>query len=581
MRNIFVTLAFSAFFAVSSALHAQNLDPTVEVTREYEGKLVEKHKPALKMSVPDTVTRFALDFDYSVFENPYKGSYDFDPYTLSMKPSAADSGERKFYLRAGLGYQLKPELDLVLSPDFEKDAFNMDVYATHRSFLGNYWKLSAEPSGNSDYEMVRMPKESTERTWPGYDILTKAGVDCRYDREGVAWGFGAGYYGLARKDLSGQASMNALDARMTVSTKPEEADGLRYDIAAGYRFAHDRVNRTSSLNEHLFDFDMTFGPVLKGKHKLDFGLGVEMASYADAFESAAGQVSITPQYVCNTSRTYVKLGLQAAKIIRGKETSGMFNAREQYVYPDMYFSFALLPQSMKFFVSARGGNRLDSYSAILERNHHLTYASAPGILDYTVERVRAAAGFDGRISSRFTYNLRGGYACYAHGLLDAVEMGGEPRASLRYAPYQKWYAAFDWMFMTPRLRLDGTVSYDRAWGDVFEEAYVDVAVLKPAALTGDVSVEYNWNRRLFFGADCSFATARRGGFGVLETPDLVKGSFLELPGYADLGVYAEYVTARRVSFWLRAGNLLNMTVQRNPLYAEKGVNFTFGICLNL
>ena len=105
---------------------------------------------------------------------------------------------------------------------------------------------------------------------------------------------------------------------------------------------------------------MTFGPVLKGKHKLDFGLGVEMASYADAFKSAAGQVSITPQYVYNTSRTHVKLGLQAAKIIRGKETSGMFNAKEQYVYPDMYFSFALLPQSMKFFVSARGGNRLDS-----------------------------------------------------------------------------------------------------------------------------------------------------------------------------------------------------------------------------
>ena len=54
-----------------------------------------------------------------------------------------------------------------------------------------------------------------------------------------------------------------------------------------------------------------------------------------------------------------------------------------------------------------------------------------------------------------------------------------------------------------------------------------------------------------------------------------------IPGYADLGVYAEYVTSRSLSFWLRGGNLLNMTIQRNPLYAEKGPYFTAGICLNL
>ena len=29
------------------------------------------------------------------------------------------------------------------------------------------------------------------------------------------------------------------------------------------------------------------------------------------------------------------------------------------------------------------------------------------------------------------------------------------------------------------------------------------------------------------------------------------------------------------------GNLMNMTVQYNPLYAEKGISFTGGICLKL
>ena len=56
---------------------------------------------------------------------------------------------------------------------------------------------------------------------------------------------------------------------------------------------------------------------------------------------------------------------------------------------------------------------------------------------------------------------------------------------------------------------------------------------------------------------------------------------LKLPGYADLGVYGEYVSPHLLSYWFRVGNLLNMTVQRNPLYAEKGVNFTVGISLSL
>ena len=56
---------------VSAVSLAQNLDPTVEVSRAYEGNLVEVHKPSLEVSVPDTVQQFRLDFDYSVFDSPY------------------------------------------------------------------------------------------------------------------------------------------------------------------------------------------------------------------------------------------------------------------------------------------------------------------------------------------------------------------------------------------------------------------------------------------------------------------------------------------------------------------------------
>lgn len=69
-RYIVSSALLAMFFGVS--VPAQNLNPTVSVSRAYEGSLMEVHKPSQVMSVPDSLLQFDLDFDYSVFEKPYK-----------------------------------------------------------------------------------------------------------------------------------------------------------------------------------------------------------------------------------------------------------------------------------------------------------------------------------------------------------------------------------------------------------------------------------------------------------------------------------------------------------------------------
>jgi hypothetical protein len=83
---------------------------------------------------------------------------------------------------------------------------------------------------------------------------------------------------------------------------------------------------------------------------------------------------------------------------------------------------------------------------------------------------------------------------------------------------------------------------------------------------------YNWNKRVFAGVDCIFASKRKGG---------IDGQLAVIPGFADLGLTAEYAVSRKFAVWLRGGNLMNMTVQYSPLYAEKGINFTAGVRLKL
>ena len=115
------------FSFVCAAAVAQNLDPTVVVSRDYEGKLMEVHKPKIEMAVPDSVLRFDLEFDYSVSDSPYKGAYDFTPYVLDMKPSPTYRHNSRLYLNAGAGYQFHPELDLVWSPALKSEAFKMNA----------------------------------------------------------------------------------------------------------------------------------------------------------------------------------------------------------------------------------------------------------------------------------------------------------------------------------------------------------------------------------------------------------------------------------------------------------------------
>ena len=137
MFKIYRYAMIMAAALISAAAAAQNLDPTVEVSRAYEGNLVEVHKPAMEMAVPDTVQQFRLDFDYSVFDSPYKGSYEFNPYLTTMRPAASVFDPNVFYLRAGAGYRLYPVADIIWSPAFKK-GFKMDVYAVHRSYVGDY-----------------------------------------------------------------------------------------------------------------------------------------------------------------------------------------------------------------------------------------------------------------------------------------------------------------------------------------------------------------------------------------------------------------------------------------------------------
>lgn len=582
-------LSAALMAAVSTDVFAQNLDPTVVVNRTYEGHLIDVHKPAMEIEVPDSVTRFDLDFDYSVFDQPYKGAYEFNPYVLTMQPASSVLSPKRFYLRAGAGYSVHPTLDLVWSPVF-KGACRMDVYANHRSYFGRYRAFRPTESNGAPIVLDRWREQGGDHAyWKGYDTESAVGFDCSYEWKDVSAVLDASYNGIAAKDRRFSRNYDALDVFVAVSSKPMSDTYFMYDVAASYRFAEDKMRydlSDSYLGEHVFDLDANLGQVFTNGHKVLFDVGFDMAAYSYP-ESAVtvGQFHMVPHYVYSREKWAVDAGLRISKVLRSDGPSDMFTTKDQLVYPDVRAWFAAIPDAMRIYGTIGGGNRLNTYSSILEDNHHLDITSGiggKGMMDVTVERISASLGVDGRIGSKFSYDLRAGYVNYGNALLDAVvidrlsDVASSENAyipGVGYAAYQKFYTSLDWCLRKENIRFDGDLNYTYAW-----DLNPEDGMFAPSPLAGDVALEYNWSRRIYAGADCNFALARQGSVFNVLTGDVLAAT---IPGYADLGVYMEFATSRSFSFWFRCGNLLNMTIQRNPLYAENGVNITAGICLNL
>ncbi len=597
-------LVLAAVIALPSiAVSGQNLDPTVVVSREYEGKIMEVHKPQLKMAVPDSVLRFDLEFDYSVTDTPYKGAYEFSPYVVEMKPSPAVYDHKSFYLKAGAGYSLHPELDAVWSPKFRTNAFRMNVYASHGSYFGNYWNMAVPAPGESVavIDRVRGDNDGDDYRF-GFDLTSRAGVEGRYDWEKGLLGFDVSYDGIHQKDEAAgmvNRSYNAAEARFRMASK-NSGEGFVYRLGAFFRYGGDALMNDmepNSLGTTEFGMNGELGRRLETGGSFAVKLGFDWASaddgklYSRGDEAVRGlhrglDMDVVPHYEFNNERWYVDLGVRLSMTFCNSIYTDVLQSKGHVVYPDVRIEYKAIPDALKVYADFGGDSRYNSYSDILKYNRRLNQTSvlrSYDIMDISVEKISAVLGLQGRIGPRFSYDFRGGYANYDHALLDGItfdEDAARFAPSFGYASYEKAFAAVDMALDTESFRFDASAEYS-----YFIDGYSELGkgLFLPASLTGDVSFSYIWKKRLAAGLDCRFSGAREGQIRV-ASPLLDGDSVVmpaRVPGYADLGVSLEYALNRKLSLWARGGNLLGMTIQRSLLYAEKGPYFTAGICLNL
>ena len=232
--------AIFAVAAVALTARAQNLNPTVEVTNIYEGAVTLADKPEAAMTVPDSVTVFNLDFDYSTFERPYMGAYDFTPYLIALKPSPSASSPSKLFVKAGAGFRLRPEAEIVWTPKVRGD-FHPGVYASLDSYFGNYNKIVAK-------EGRLVP----DGYFNGFDASVKAGTNGAWFFPRAIFSYDLHYNGIFTKDPLKMRPVNMAEGTVRLRSADGRPERFFYDAAFSYRRASVRTQGAPlHLRQHL------------------------------------------------------------------------------------------------------------------------------------------------------------------------------------------------------------------------------------------------------------------------------------------------------------------------------------------
>ncbi len=589
MRKIYLVSA--AMLMTAAVSFGQNFNPTVEVTNTYQGNASEVHKPLLGMNVPDSLLRFDLDFDYEVFEKPYQGAYSFKPYMLNMRPAKDAWRGRQLYLKAGAGYTLHPQFEFVYSPE-QSGPFQMSVYASHKSYFGNYHEIKPELQDG----LYRMKKSGGK--FGGYDALTSAGFDGRYNWDRTILSFGIGYYGLTAKDSVMSRSYNAFDFNARVRSNNDSESYFLYDIGLRGRVANDGLDYKSfsfpdgvtvdKQNENWVLLDGLVGPVVNNSRSILVGFEAESASYSRFYDGNIGRVALIPSYRFKSGRWNLNLGVKLEFMFRNDADTLSFGkmggGKGQIVYPDAHISFAA-GGNVTLYADATGGSRLNTYSSQISENHHLNpsflvapvYELITPLVDNTVEKVNARIGVRGSAASSFQFDVNGGVGLYGNALMESglFTAGGDLVPALAYSDYNLIYANALVGLRTGRVKIDADFRYR---GVSFpDNDALNLGFTLPK-YSGGVRASYDISSRLYAGINVEAASWRDGKCASVASEDILD---VRVPGYVDLGVNCGYKFNRKLEFWLESGNLLCQAIQRNPFYAEKGPWVTAGVSLNL
>ena len=586
---------FTVCLLILSILPLRAQVATVEVSRPYDVKLDDIHKPAIPLSVDDSLQRFDVHFDYSIFNRPYNDLYDFTPYE-SIQLSTVGANRTPFvYTRLGAQYApgekgVMPAGELYLQSK-PRNGFCSGLYGRHNSFFGDLGAgFGAFPVlGTTRYENTVGGDITYD--WSTGELMFDVKYDFdRYRYETVAGGttsvadFPDGYFPTSTTVFH---KNNSLTASFNLNSAQKEENTVYYDITLSYRdtrkgFVLDSIysplGGDKSLREGFLNVSGFVGASFD-VHRVYVDMNIEHASYGGVHDFQIGVVEFSPIYQMHRKRLDARLGVKFGSRYGMEGTiaePGLDIAPRSSIFPDVDIRYTLLDKTLWAHAVVTGGNDLNPYSRMVDDCPIVLPTST---MQFGSRPVDATLSLEGVFSGRLGVNIETNYKVYRNKMIFIPVFDGTNLSQMTadYRDVNQFSLQGEVFWKSQDFTIGGRLRYAS-----YKDSDTKALVTEMPAWTGYAFFRYNLRERLIAQVECNYRSSTSGYMKDLimhNMYDYVRPEY-SVPAIVDVDVNMNYLINKHLAVFAKVGNLLNHGNQYMPLYLEPGINFGGGVCLN-
>ena len=541
------------------------IDPTVVVDREYEGKIdVDVRMPETPVAIADSLKVFDVSFDYSIFDRPFRDLYEFSPYQAASLGVVPPQAVPHFSARVASQYPLMPEVDLFgqLVPK-KNPNINFGMFVKYASETGNI------PSMHDAVD-----------TFKARRVRMSAGANFKYAWEKGELNVGGSYRLTEAKDAYGdhiavippsyprdsaKHTSNAIEAGFNIRSTNVKDHEFYYDIDASFVSSAkglDFVKQYApySFNESALNIDAVFGSSFE-EHRMYVDVRSQNNWYSQPDGYYIGIIEFAPIYRYSKGRFDGRFGIRFSNSFAGDNNTS--------IYPDVDAKLELAENKLWIRGVVNGGRHIDNLGVYLENAPWIIAGGPVGEgedsdfkMRYTTRPIDSKLSVEGIIGSRLGLNVYGTYTSFKNKMQlysARFDNSALPYIYPEFTDYAKLSAGVELTWTSKDLRVFTSVQ-----GNKYNSETTLYMLPKIESLS---QIEYNLKERLFLSTALVIQGARDSQLG-------------QVPTYIDLSAKAEFKVNRFFSVYLKGGNLLN---KENYIYAGIGsmpINGGGGICIN-
>ena len=551
-------------FIIPFTLFAQSVNNGTQLKREvtlynpFIPTLQEAGKRSFLPDMTDT-SQITPDFRYNITPKIFLPVYAISPIkAASLLPDPLPK-LYKSYLKAGFGNYFSPLAEISITSDRSKEGA-IGFYAGHSSSNGKV-KLDNDKrvfAGFMDNEASLFGKKFLKQS------VIESSLDFnQFTRYAYGYDTSMTNYDPQKKDIR----FNYLNTGGKIgiySTKNDSAS-LVYD----FRLKYDFFYQNSNLWQHNYEFTGFQAKEYKGFY-IGSGLDLSIFKLSPYLNSNVRKIfSVSPFISRNSALWNFKLGIQILTETSQKNLLSIATIDDNrtwlHIYPDMNFSFNIIPDYINFFAALNGKLENNQPLKIINENPFLPVSGILYNLPNTDHELIIKTGFQGSTGTEGSYLF---YASYSvvnnmllyknhHLLIDiptVLESGNLFLPVLDNAEILNVHG---------ELKTESTNKLSVLLAGNYYNYMLTTNEFAWNRPTWDakLGVQYNLRNKILANIDLTASGNRKAALlsvaptlpksGIYQT----KQTVFNLPAHFNLNLSAEYRYTKILSFWVKLNNI--------------------------